>query len=402
MGGLPHHDAAARHIPQRKDDQIEHHVPADGARLERVGILGRGTGQQLGRVILEAPRWDGVERPHHGDLSGDRDARGRQRERQEQGRVHGGLLHASLMGPRLPGDTLMRTLLLAAVALAALAACRDVARPERRPYSYGRAVADSAAAFARPDFLARAATPVAAQERAVAAPGDAVLFSRSSVAASTVIRTGQASIEVDSLEAAVSRVRLLAGRIGGYIANTTMQTGRGQLRSANLEVKVPAERFDEALEGLAPIGKLESVNVNAEDVGEEFTDVTARMGNARRLESRLIHLLATRTGKLKDVLDVEQELARVREEIDRYEGRLRYLRAHAVLSTFTVYVHEPLPLLGHARSGALGEAFKHPWRKFVDLLRRGVLSLGVVLPLGLVALAAWLAVKRRRKLGVAA
>jgi len=52
------------------------------------------------------------------------------------------------------------------------------------------------------------------------------------------------------------------------------------------------------------------VNVNAEDVGEEFTDVTARMGNARRLEARLIDLLATRTASLKDVLDVERELAR--------------------------------------------------------------------------------------------
>src|SRR5205823_10851551 len=78
-----------------------------------------------------------------------------------------------------------------------------------------------------------------------------------------------------------------------------------------------------------PIGKLESVNVSAEDVGEEYVDVAARMANARRLESRLIDLLAARTGKLKDVLDVEQELARVREEIERYEGRLRYLKAHS-------------------------------------------------------------------------
>jgi len=229
-----------------------------------------------------------------------------------------------------------------------------------------------------------------------------VLFPRASVAASMVIRTGQASIEVDSLERAVSQVRLLAGRIGGYIANTTMQTGRGQLRSASLEVKVPAERFDEGLAGLAPIGKLESVNVNAEDVGEEFTDVTARMGNARRLEARLIDLLAARTGKLKDVLDVEQELARVREEIDRYEGRLRYLRAHTALSTFTIYVHEPLPVVGRAGSSVMGEAFKQAWRNFVDLVALCVRSLGVVLPLGLVALAAWLTVKRRRRVRVPA
>ena len=292
----------------------------------------------------------------------------------------------------------MRTLLPALIALAALAACRGAARPERRPYAEYRAASDSATALMRADFVARASAAKEARPRAVApAPADAGLFPRSSVAASMVIRTGQASIEVDSLEAAVSRVRLLAGRIGGYVANTTMQTGRGQLRSASLEVKVPAERFDEALEGLAPIGTLESVNVNAEDVGEEFTDVTARMGNAHRLESRLIDLLATRTGKLKDVLDVEQELARVREEIDRYEGRLRYLRAHSTLSTFTIYVHEPLPIVGHAGSSVMGEAFKQAWRNFVDLVALCVRSLGVVLPLGLVALATWLAVKRRRR-----
>ena len=305
----------------------------------------------------------------------------------------------------------MRTTLLAAVALVALVACRAAGRPERpeRPerqaYSNGRA-GDSLATVARADFVALAkappAAPLAARERAVAAPGDAGLFPRASVAASMVIRTGHSSIEVDSLERAVSQVRLLAGRIGGYIASTTMQTGRGQLRSASLEVKVPAERFDEALAGLAPIGKLESVNVNAEDVGEEFTDVTARVENARRLESRLIQLLATRTGKLKDVLDVEQELARVREEIDRYEGRLRYLRAHAALSTFTIYVHEPLPIVGRAGSSVMGEALAQAWRNFVDLVALGVRSLGVVLPLGLLALTMWLAVKRRRKLRVPA
>src|SRR6266480_4974976 len=297
----------------------------------------------------------------------------------------------------------MRTLLPALVAIAALAACRGAARPERRPYAEYRAASDSATALMRADFVARASAAKEARPRAVApTPADAVLFPRSSVAATMVIRTGQASIEVDSLETAVSRVRLLAGRIGGYIASTTMQTGRGQLRSASLEVKVPAERFDEALAGLAPIGKLESVNVNAEDVGEEFTDVTARVENARRLESRLIQLLATRTGKLKDVLDVEQELARVREEIDRYEGRLRYLRAHAVLSTFTIYVHEPLPIVGHAGSSVLGEASAQAWRTFVDLVALCVRSLGIVLPVGLVAAAAWLAVKRRRKLRVPA
>lgn len=235
---------------------------------------------------------------------------------------------------------------------------------------------------------------MSAEQRTVSTAADAGLFPRSSVTAAMVIRTGQTSIEVDSLERAVAQVRLLAGRVGGYVANTTVQTGRGQLRSATLEVKIPADRFEDGLAGLAALGKLESVNVNAEDVGEEFTDVTARMTNARRLEGRLIELLATRTGKLKDVLDVEQELARVREEIERFEGRLRYLRAHTAMSTLSIYVHEPLPVVGHAGSSVIGEAFKQAWRNFVGLVTAMIRSLGIVVPVAVLVAALWVSGKR--------
>ena len=272
----------------------------------------------------------------------------------------------------------------------ALTACTGVRETE--PYTEARERFDAkdagaaVAQSARVDLVARAPAPMVAQQRAV--------FSRSSVAPSMVIRTGQASIEVDSLERAVAQVRLLAARIGGYVANTVMQTGRGDLRSASLEVKIPAERFDDGLNGLTPLGKLESVNVLAEDVGEEFTDVTARIENSRRLESRLIDLLARGTGKLKDVLEVERELARVREEIERTEGRLRYLRSHAALSTLTIAVHEPLPVVGRAGSSVIGEAFKQAWRNFVALVAACIRGLGIVIPLGVLATAAWLSAKR--------
>src|SRR5437879_6519068 len=233
-----------------------------------------------------------------------------------------------------------------------------------------------------------------ARQRLATLPARSVSLPPLSITSNMVIRTGQTSVEVDSLERAVAQVRLLAGRVGGYVANTTMQTGRGQLRAATLEVKIPADRFDDGLEGLSVLGKLESVNVNAEDVGEEYTDVTARMTNARRLETRLIELLATRTGKLKDVLDVEQELARVREEIERYEGRLRYLRAHATMSTLSIYVHEPLPVVGHAGSSVIGEAFKQAWRNFVGLVAAMIRSLGIVIPVAVLVVALWVSAKR--------
>jgi hypothetical protein len=284
--------------------------------------------------------------------------------------------------------------------LAALATALSCKAGRGVPTDRGEERVAREAAMDLPAVLAQSAPGLAgaARERSVIAAGPAgpaVLFPRSSLAPDMLIRTAQASIEVDSLERALAQVRTLAARVGGEIANTTLQTGRGELHSASLEMRIPADRFDAALDGLGAIGKLEAVNVRAEDVGEEFTDVSARIENARRLEARLIDLLATRTGKLKDVLEVEQALARVREEIERYEGRVRYLRAHVALSRLTISVHEPVPIVGPVGTSVLGEAFAQAWRNFVALVALCVRSLGVVVPLSLVASLAWLGLRRR-------
>ena len=219
--------------------------------------------------------------------------------------------------------------------------------------------------------------------------------SQPTVSSSMIIRTGYAGVEVDSLDAAIARVRQLAQRVGGFVANTEVQGGKDQLRSASLEVKVPSDRFDEALAGLAPIGKVESVNVNAQDVGEEYVDIAARVENAHRLEARLIALLANRTGKLQEVLSVERELARVREEIERYEGRMRYLRARVALSTLTITVHERAPIIVPvAGDGPIVVAFREAWRNFVGFIAGLIASLGVLVPLGTLVFVAFLGARR--------
>ena len=213
-----------------------------------------------------------------------------------------------------------------------------------------------------------------------------------------IIRTGQASVQVDSLETAVTQVRQLASSVGGVIANSSLQSGRNQVRSATLEIRVAAARFDDLVAGLTPFGKVETVSVSAEDVGEEFVDLSARVANARRLEARLIELLAARTGKLSDVLTVERELARVREEIERYEGRLRYLQARAAVSTLAVTVHEPLPILaGQPATNPIARAFVQAWRNFVGLLAAFIASLGVLVPLAALAGLGWMAWTRLRR-----
>jgi len=211
------------------------------------------------------------------------------------------------------------------------------------------------------------------------------------------IRSGTASIQVDSLDRAMALVQALARRVGGFVAGSATRAGQGQLHSASLEIRMPAERFDEAVEGLRPLGKVESIDISAQDVGEEYIDVNARMANARRLEARLIELLARRTGKLGDVLAVEHELARVREAIERYEGRLRYLRSRAAVSTLTLNVHEPIPVVGRGSPGVMAEAARQAWRNLIGLLAFVIASLGVVIPLAILASASWLIARRFRR-----
>jgi hypothetical protein len=215
---------------------------------------------------------------------------------------------------------------------------------------------------------------------------------------SMIIRTGDASVEVDTLERAIALVRGVAQRAGGFVANTSMTTGRDQVRSATLELKVPSPKFDEVVGGLSPIGRVETVNVQAQDVGEEYVDVAAREANARRLETRLIELLANRTGRLSDVLAVEHELARVRQDIERMEGRMRFLRARVAMSTLTVTVHEPLRIVARPRgSSPIAEAFREAWRNFVAFAAWLIAASGVLIPVGAVVAVVWWATRRQRQ-----
>jgi len=283
--------------------------------------------------------------------------------------------------------------LLVSIALTGAIGCGDDEQRSEFPSSDGAAsTSDSRVDMARSEFMStkEAAAPSASGQAAVAIPSSAIAGNAIASNATTdsaqkspsmIIRNGSAAVQVDSLERAIAAVQQLAAAYGGFVGNTSLSAGEYQVRSATLELKIPVARFDAALNGLAPIGKVESVSTTAEDVGEEFVDVTARAANAKRLEDRLIDLLATRTGKLEDVLAVERELARVREEIERYEGRLRFLKTRVALSTLTVTVHERAPLVSVTPGqNVLLEAFKDAWRNFVRFVAGAISMLGIIIP----------------------
>jgi len=304
----------------------------------------------------------------------------------------------------------MNKLRLAIILVGALAACEGnpsksdrsdavaAGRTENSPITLQSKVAMPAPPPATPSAMGRVANEAAAagvgSTAADQGPDGIQGVNYASTAATTmIIRTGQAFIEVEKVDPAILKVRQLVAQAGGYITNSSLSGGKDQIRQASIEIKIPNTKYDEAVGSLSSIGKVETVNSNAQDVGEEFVDVTARVANARRLEERLIDLLARRTGKLDEVLRVERELARVREEIERYEGRLRYLTARVAMSTLTITVHEPAPIIEPGRS-PIAEAFRRAWQNFVAMLAALIASLGVLIPIGLIGVGGWIGYRR--------
>jgi hypothetical protein len=274
-----------------------------------------------------------------------------------------------------------RTMAIGLIQAALLMACEDRSKNDAQA-ARDRAEATSNVAAASPVPLGQMGQAAKSSPETPASVTG--LWSRrgaDDLASRLIVRTGQASIEVDSLERSMAELRRIVQRVGGFVADASVQSGRNQLRSATLQLKVPASQFDDLTQALEPLGRLQFVNVAAEDVSEEFVDLTARVANGRRLEDRLVELLRTRTGKLQDVLTVERELARVREEIERMEGRMRFLKTSAQLSTLSVNLFEPAPIVAsHPGQSVIGEAFKTAWRNFVGVLAGAIASLGFVVP----------------------
>lgn len=216
-----------------------------------------------------------------------------------------------------------------------------------------------------------------------------------------MIRTGYATLEVSKVDPAIEKVRALAAKVGGYITNTSTSGGRDQVRAAMLELRIPAQRYDETVAALADIGHVETTQTSAQDVSEEFVDMTARVENARKLEARLIDLLANRTGRLQDVLAVERELARIRTEIDQTEGRLRYLKNRVSLSTLTINLHEPQPLIGNTPGeNPISAAIRQAWRNFVGFFASVIAALGILIPVVGLGAVVWLVIRRNIRKGV--
>ncbi len=155
-----------------------------------------------------------------------------------------------------------------------------------------------------------------------------------------LIRNASVELEIVSFDDAVQKITAFANEERGYVATTDSQKqANGKLRG-NVVVKVLPENLDRFLQKLRGLGELKNQTLGTEDVTKAYFDTDARLKNAHVMEQRLIEMLNTKTGKVSDLLQVEKELGRVLEEIEKMQGDLKYWDSQVQLATVTISLAE--------------------------------------------------------------
>ncbi|MBT3467857.1 MAG: DUF4349 domain-containing protein [Opitutae bacterium] len=172
-----------------------------------------------------------------------------------------------------------------------------------------------------------------------------------------------------------------------YQSEVTFNRNRGERRTGRWVVRVPVNLYQAFLVGVKDLGVPEEVQESASDVTAEYVDLVARMANQKRLEQRILSVLDEVQGKISDVLEVEKQLARVRETIERLEGKMRYIKDRVSMTTVTVHVREDEDYQP-PQALSFGGSIVDVWQNSIDAMI--AFSKGVVL--ALVAIAPWLVV----------
>lgn len=270
-----------------------------------------------------------------------------------------------------------------AVAAALASGCAEGLAPPGAPKSEApaRSVADASGAATTPG--ADAAPAKAAFFRPQAGGEGAVPKG----VPRKIVYTAEVGLVVDDFGRAAEAIARLVEQFGGYVAQSDVWGTPGARRQGRWKARVPVESFGNFVDAVVDLGELRRRQTDSQDVTEEFYDLEARIRNKQVEERRLIEHLEDTTGELKDILEVERELSRVREEVERFQGRLRLLADLTSLTTVTIHVEERTGFTPEQAPTFVAQ-IGHRFRASVDQLVRA----GKAVVLALVSVVPWLPV----------
>jgi hypothetical protein len=153
-------------------------------------------------------------------------------------------------------------------------------------------------------------------------------------------RTSQITLTAPDFAKTQAALETMLARFQGYIEQLHLNSPTGSGHSIQGTLRIPSKHLAEFLAALRTLGHVESETQGGEEVTQQVVDLDARLNNARNTEQRLNAILRDRTGKISDVLEVEKEINRVREEIERMVAQRKNLDDRVAFAIVNVTISE--------------------------------------------------------------
>ena len=214
-----------------------------------------------------------------------------------------------------------------------------------------------------------------------------------------IIKTGSLDLVVKKVSDAVNQITIIAVKKEGFVSNSKIYTSEDKTQYGTITIRVPVKYFEETINELKAIAEIvEEESISGVDVTEEFIDLQSRLKNLK-IEEAQYQKIVQRAWEIEDVLNATEYLFDTREDIERIEGRIKYLENLTDLSTISAYLSEeprieipvyawkPLIVIKNALRSMIGF-----WQVMVNILIWLIIFL---VPLGIVA---WVIVKIVKKI----
>jgi len=120
-----------------------------------------------------------------------------------------------------------------------------------------------------------------------------------------------------------------------YIDKTKNTT----INSGYLTIRVPSEKFQEAMKEIQKYGTTVNASTNSDNISQQYQDIKGQLDNLKIQEEKLQGYLA-KAENIQDLLAIETELNRVKTEIDSRTTLLNNWDKEISYSTIYVSVTE--------------------------------------------------------------
>lgn len=204
-----------------------------------------------------------------------------------------------------------------------------------------------------------------------------------------LIKKAEINLEVKNCEETSQKIVDLVNNFSGIIIDSKIQKYSNQAKSGCTILKVPPKDFDTVLSKIKELGEVELERVTGEDVTEEYIDLEARLKSAEVVRDRLLKILEERAREVKDILEVERELARIGETIEQIKGRMKYLDRQVDLATITVNYYEPKAMAPEPLNVVkrFKETIRTAIEAFINVFNGAIVVIAAMLPIVI-----WLAI----------